>query len=127
MDNASEEQSEFRANLISFAALLFNRMAEKYGGGTTLNELTLLNYGFVCHASGVDICVTQASVDLGMPKSTVSRILTRMRSSGFVTEEVDPHDRRRRIFRLAREYLDHGDVDIQTFLDWCAKPENRLS
>jgi len=118
---------ERRANLIAFASLLFNRMSAKYGGATTLNELAILNYGFVCHARGTDIYVTQASADLNMPKSTVSRILTGMRCKGFVTEEVDPSDRRRRIFKLGNEYLNRGDKDIQIFLDWCAKPQNRLS
>ena len=126
LDYTDPGAGQVRANLIAFAALLFNRMAEKYGGGTTLNELTLLNYGFVCHARGIDVCVTQASRDLDMPKSTVSRILTGMRSKGFVTEHVDTNDRRRRIFRLADDYLNQGDDDIQRFLDWCAKPENRL-
>ena len=126
MTDSNKEQEAIRANLIEFASILFNRMAEKYGGGTTLNELTMLNYGFVCHARGNDICVTQAAEDLDMPKSTVSRILTGMRAKGFVTEEVDPSDRRRRIFRLEDAYLDRGDDDIQKFLDWCAQPENKL-
>jgi hypothetical protein len=125
--SSADKRSDLRSNLIQFAARLFNRMAEKYGGGTTLNELTLLNYGFVCHARGIDICVTQASTDLKMPKSTVSRILTGMRSKGFLSEEVHPSDRRRRVFKLADAYLNHGDTDIKKLLDWCSKPENRLS
>ena len=102
-------------------------MAEKYGGATTLNELTLLNYGFVCHANNQDMCVTQASQDLNMPKSSVSRILTGMRAKGFVTESTHPFDRRRRIFTLADEYLNQGDKDIQNLLRWCAEPENRFA
>ena len=79
-----------RQNLIMFASLLFNKMAKKYGGATTLNELTMLNYGFVCHARGEDLSVMNATRDLGMPKSTVSRILTGMRAKGFIIEEVNP-------------------------------------
>ena len=123
----AKKELDLRSNLIRFAARLFNRMSDKYGGGTTLNELTLLNYGFVCNARGIDICVTQASTDLGIPKSTVSRILTGMRAKGFVSEEVHPSDRRRRVFKLADAYLDRGDTDIELLLDWCSKPGNRLS
>jgi len=101
-------------------------MSEKYGGATTLNELVMLNYGFVCQSRGEAIYVTQAAKDLHMPKSTVSRILTGMRAKGFVSEQAHPNDRRRRIFRLAESYLDTGGSDIRHFLDWCAKPENAL-
>lgn len=107
--------------------MLFSRMADKYGGTTTLNELKLLNYGFVCFAQGRDITVTQAAADLGMPKSTVSRILTEMRAKGFVTEEIHPEDRRRRLFRLAEAYRHNGDIDIRRFLSWCATPGNELA
>ena len=124
-DTASSDDAA-RRNLINFAALLFTRMAEKYGGSTTLNELTMLNYGFVCSASGKDICVTQASEDLQIPKSSVSRILTGMRAKGFVTEETHPHDRRRRIFKLAPAYLQRGDDDIEKFLAWCREPGHSL-
>ena len=55
-----------------------------------------------------------------------NHVATGMRGKGFVSEHVDPNDRRRRIFRLADDYLNQGDDDIQRFLDWCAKPENRL-
>lgn len=101
-------------------------MSEKYGDATTLNELVMLNYGFVCHARGDDIYVTSAASTLGMLKSTVSRILTGMRAKGFVTERIHPEDRRRRIFTLAGAYLNRGKNDIRELLEWCAKPENAL-
>ena len=123
--NDSTEQF-LRANLIRFASLLFNRMSEKYGGATTLNELVMLNYGFVCHSRGDAIYVTHAARDLGIPKSTVSRILTGMRAKGFVTEQAHPKDRRRRVSKLMDAYLTRGDNDIRDFLDWCARPENSL-
>ena len=115
-----------KGNLIRFAELMFSRMSDKYGGGTTLNELVMLNYGFVCYANGKDICVTQASNDLNINISTVSRILTNMRAKGFVKEFAHPTDRRRRIFNLADSYLESGDSDISTLLSWCADPENSL-
>ena len=123
--NRSIEQV-LQANMIRFASLLFNRMSDKYGGATTLNELVLLNYGFVCHSLGNAIYVTNAAKDLGIPKSTVSRILTGMRANGFVTEQAHPNDRRRRVFGLAQAYLNRGENDLHDFLDWCAKPENAL-
>ena len=115
-----------RGNLIRFAALLFKTMSDKYGGATSLNELLMLNYGFVCQSKGKEFCVTQASVDLSITKPTVSRILTGMRAKGFVSEFPHPTDRRRRIFRLTSTYSERGDADIQTLLDWCADPSNGL-
>ena len=115
-----------RENLIHFAALLFRTMADKYGCSTTLNELLMMNYGFVCHVNGKDFCVTKASADLDMAKSTASRLLTGMRTKGFVKEYTDPSDRRRRIFKLADTYLARADSDISDLLAWCAKPENNL-
>lgn len=119
-------QVNLQANLIRFAALLFNRMAQKYGGATTLNELLMLNYGFVRHSMGKEVTVTEAAIDLDMPKSSVSRILTGMRAKGFVRETIDPTDKRRRVFRLSRRYLDQGEEDIEKFLQWTSKPENSL-
>ncbi len=126
-ESHQDEDQVLRANLIEFAAMLFRRMNEKYGGATTLNELVMLNYGFLCNSRGEAICVTKASHDLGMSKSTVSRIITGMRAKGFVTESAHPTDGRRRVFTLADAYLHRGDDDIQNFLDWCARPENKLA
>lgn len=117
----------FRENLIRFAALLFKTMADKYGASITLNELLMLNYGFVCHANGEDICVTKASEDLKMAKSTVSRILTGMRAKKFINERVHPSDRRRRIFKLADTHLAKGNADIEMLLRWCSFPGNALA
>jgi DNA-binding MarR family transcriptional regulator len=102
-------------------------MAQKYGGATTLNELLILNYGFMCHSTGKEITVTQSAIDLDMPKSSVSRILTGMRAKGFVRETTDPTDKRRRIFRLSSRYLGQGEKDIERFLKWVSKPENSLT
>lgn len=123
---SGSNNQHLHANLIKFASLLFNRMSKKYGGTTTLNELVMMNYGFVRYSRGDAICLTTAARDLGMPKSTVSRILTHMRAKGFVTEQAHPTDRRRRIFRLAETYLGRGNNDIRQLLEWCAKPENAL-
>ena len=126
-ESSSSNEQKYRANLIKFAAMLFQRMNEKYGGGTTLNELVLLNYGFLCDSRGETFSVTKAARDLGMSKSTVSRIITGMRAKGFVKELEHPTDGRRRVFTLADAYLHRGDDDIQIFLDWCAQVENRLA
>jgi len=125
--HADAGSEELRGNLIRFASLLFNRMSDKYGGATTLNELKMSNYAFVCHASGIIMSVTRASKELKIPISTMSRIMTSMRAKGFLTEEEHPTDRRRRVFRMADAYLGLGDSDIRMLLDWCDQPENALA
>ena len=127
MNKSEKTELDPEANLVRFASLLFNRMAQKYGGSTTLNELLMLNYGFVCQSKGKEITVTQAAIDLDMPKSSVSRILTGMRAKGFVHESIDPTDKRRRIFRLSSRYLGQGKKDIERFLQWVSKPENSFT
>lgn len=124
MDETAELDDIARRNLIKFASLLFSMMADKYGGSTTLNELLMLNYGFVCQATGRELNVTGAASDLQIPKSTASRLLTEMRAKGFVTEHQHPTDRRRRIFHLAEDYLDRGNDDIRNLLCWCAQRPN---
>jgi len=126
MAETMSSEDACRRNLIMFASLLFNKMSNKYGGSTTLNELVMLNYGFVCNVRGEAIYVTNAARELAMATSTVSRILTGMRAKGFVVEETHPTDRRRRIFHLAETYLNKGDSDIRDLLQWCSTPGNSL-
>ena len=127
MDGTDFGDQMLRANLIRFASLLFNKVSDKYGGDTTLNELVIMNYGFICHSRGEDIGVTKTATDLCIPKSTVSRILTGMRAKGFISEYAHPTDRRRRIFKLADSFLDRSHSDMRQMLEWCAKPENALA
>ena len=127
MDGTNSSDQMLRANLIRFASLLFNKMSDKYGGDTTVNELVIMNYGFVCHARGEDIRVTKAATDLDIPKSTVSRVLTGMRAKGFICEYPHPTDRRRRIFKLADSFLNRAHADMRQVLEWCAIPENALA
>ena len=127
MDGRDFGDQMFRANLMRFGSLLFNEMSNRHGGDTPPNELVVMNYGFVCHARGEDIRVTKAATDLGIPKSTVSRILTGMRAKGFICEYPHPTDRRRRIFKLADSYLNRSHTDMRQVLEWCAKPENALA
>lgn len=121
------DDQSVRTNLFQFTALIFTRLSEKYGGGTTLNELLLINYGFRCHFRGTPICVSNAAIDLGMSKSTVSRIISGMRAKGIVTETRHPTDGRRHIIRLASAFLERSDIDIEEYLSWCALPENALA
>jgi DNA-binding MarR family transcriptional regulator len=87
----------------------------------------LVNYGFICQSRGGFIGISRATRDLGIPKSTESRILTGMREEGFVQEFFAPEDGRRRIVKLAENYLARTDNDIHRFLDCCAEPGNRLA
>lgn len=126
MDRTIFSDQVLRENLIRLASLMFEKTLSKYGGGTTLNELVIMNYGFICHARGQDIGVTKTATDLGIPKSTVSRILTKMRAKGFIFEHAHPTDRRQRIFKMADSFLDRTHSDMQQILEWCAEPENVL-
>jgi DNA-binding MarR family transcriptional regulator len=114
------EQTEARAHMVALASNLFRLVWAKYGGTTTLNELLVLNYGVMRDQAGADIAVTGAAKALNLPKSTVSRALTNMRARGLVIEEVNPADKRRRVFRLAPEFRQRTHGDIDRLLHWCA-------
>lgn len=105
-------------DVVELAQRLFNLMRKKYGGGTTLNELAILNYVFVCRVSGDAVTATGAAEFLNMPLTTALRALHKMLENGFLKESRDPSDGRVIIYRMSDNYSSQGDKDIKSLLDW---------
>ena len=80
---------------------LFKLMAEKYGGDSTLNELRVMNavINFEMTADG-QCGVTNLASETEIPISTVSRSVGNLLDKGFLSECIDPDDRRRHIVSL---------------------------
>jgi hypothetical protein len=69
--------------MAEWIAVLFDHIIEKYGGETTLNEFRVMN-----------------QITL-----TISRVVTRLVERGYLREETDQWDRRRRQIYLTESFL----------------------
>ncbi len=100
------------------ACLLLERMANKFGGDCTLNELRVMNAVSVHSFSDGACSPTMLSRDTGIPKSTVSRSLASLVSKGWLIEQKDTKDRRRRIIELSDTAKQQRTEDLQAIFDW---------
>ena len=101
-----------------FTRLLLERMAGKYGGDTTLNELRVMNAVYF-HSFSDELCTpTLLANTTDIPKSTVSRSLASLIDKGWLRDEVDVEDRRRRIIKLSDKALERRGSDFQDCMDW---------
>jgi DNA-binding MarR family transcriptional regulator len=67
----------------------------RYGNNPMGELLVALTIVFL-NESGVPPTMTDLCEATGLPKSSVSRYVTAQINEGFITEEIDPNDRRRR-------------------------------
>jgi len=114
-------------NLIELISLVLQTSAASVGGAASLNELLVTHHVARCTARGDAITVTNAARSLGMPKATVSRILTDMRSRGLTVEDANQLDGRSHFIRLTDDYLERIRQEMREIVDWCQKPENALT
>ena len=116
--------------ITEFSRLLFAKMANKYGGDCTLNELRVMNAAYFFSFNGGQCTPTQIAKETGIPKSTVSRSLASLFEKGWLQDEKDPEDRRRRIITLSDMAMERRTTDWQEAIDWlvmfsdiCEKPD----
>ena len=98
--------------VVQFTRNLFKRLAEKYGGDCTLNELRVMNQIICCHFDGRTCSVTALHKVTGIPIPTVSRSGTHLLSNGWLSSQQDPTDGRRRIISLGPRSLHQTCDDI---------------
>jgi len=104
--------------VVEFAKNTFRILAEKYGGASTLNELRVINQVILCHIKGRSCSVTALHKATGIPKSTVSRIVTNLQRDGWVSDRPDRTDRRKRIISPGHRSLDRTPEDISKAIQW---------
>ena len=104
--------------VVEYAKNLFRMLTEKYGGASTLNELRVINQVILCHSKGRSCSVTALYKATGIPKSTVSRIVTNLQRDGWVSDRPDRTDRRKRIISLGPSSLDRTTEDINKAVQW---------
>ncbi|MDJ0760391.1 MAG: helix-turn-helix domain-containing protein [Woeseiaceae bacterium] len=108
-------------SVTNVACLLLERMANKFGGDCTLNELRVMNAVSVHSFSDGACSPTMLSRETGIPKSTVSRSLASLVSKGWLVEEKDTKDRRRRIIELSDAAKSQRSEDLQAIFNWINK------
>ncbi len=104
--------------MIEFSQMLFRSVAEKYGGDTTLNELRVMNQIVVCHLKDGTCNVTALHKLTGIPIPTVSRSVAHLQSEGWLSEQRDPNDGRKRIISLGPRSLGRIYDDIRGDIEW---------
>jgi len=104
--------------IVEFTRNLFRRMAEKYGGAFTLNQLRVMNQVVLCHLNGRTCSVTALHEATGIPIATVSRAVCHLQTEGWVSDRRDKTDGRKRIISLGHRSLDLTPDDISLSIQW---------
>ena len=99
--------------IIEFMRNLFRTLAERYGGGATLNELRVMNQVILCRLNGRSCSVTALHKVTGIPKSTISRVVANLQDDGYLSDRRDTADGRKRIISIGPSFLElvHDDID----------------
>ncbi|MEM1175483.1 MAG: helix-turn-helix domain-containing protein [Pseudomonadota bacterium] len=104
--------------IAEFSRHLFERVARKYGGDCTINELRVMNAAYWFSYNDNQCTPTLLAQTTGIPKSTVSRSLASLIDKGWLTDEQDAEDRRRRIIKLSEKSLATRSADFTDAVGW---------
>jgi len=101
-----------------FNRFVFKRMAEKFGGERTLNEVRVMNQIICCSLDGRTCSVTALHKATGIPIPTVSRAVANLQSEGWLSERQDPTDGRKRVITLGPRSTTETSDDIDKLIQW---------
>jgi DNA-binding MarR family transcriptional regulator len=104
--------------VVEFTRILYSALAEKYGGDRTLNELRVMNQLIRCSLKGRTCSVTGIHKATGIPIPTVSRCVANLQSGGYLCEQRDPDDGRKRLISLSARSLQATGSDIDGMAQW---------
>ncbi len=104
--------------VVEFARNGLKILAEKYGGECTLNEARVMIQIIRCHLEGRTCSVTALHKATGIPIPTVSRAVANLQSDGWLSEQRDPTDGRRRLISFGRRSLKKTPDDIERSIRW---------
>ena len=113
------ESREFtREDVVEFIRKALKNLAEVRAGETTVNELRVVNQLIICHLHGGNCTVTSLHQRTEIPMPTVSRIVAQLQGRGWLYDEQDPDDGRRRIIRLKPGALHTMTIDFEGLAEW---------
>ena len=104
--------------VVEFSRNLLRQLAEKYGGDCTLNELRVMNQILRCSLQGKSCSVTALHKVTGIPMPTVSRSVAHLQNDGWLSEQPDPDDGRKRLISLGPRSLELTWNDINERIQW---------
>ena len=93
-------------------------LAEKYGGDCTLNEVRVIIEIIRCHLEGRTSSVTTLHKETGIPMPTVSRSVANLQRDGWLSEQRDPTDGRKRIISFGPRSEESTPDDIGRSVQW---------
>ena len=93
-------------------------LAEKYGGDRTLNEMRVMIQIMRCHLDGRTCSVTALHKATGIPIPTVSRAVANLQSEGWLSEQRDPEDGRKRLISFGPRSLQDTPDDLEWSIKW---------
>ncbi len=104
--------------VVEFARNGLKTLAEKYGGDCTLNEARVMIQIIRCHLEGRTCSVTALHKATGIPIPTVSRAVANLQSDGWLSEQRDPTDGRRRLITFGPRSLEQTPTDLTEAIQW---------
>ena len=115
---AAQSREFTREAVVFFIRQLLEELVRVRAGETTVNELRVVNQMIICHLHGGSCTVTGLHRQTNIPMPTVSRIVTQLQFKGWVCDEQDPDDGRKRIIRLKPEAFDTMTIDFEAMAEW---------
>ena len=92
--------------MAEWVAVLFDHIIDKYGGETSLNEFRVMNQVTLCYLRGISPCSFGCLVaNTPVKRSTISYAVSRLVQRGYLRDEIDQSDRRRRQIYLTESFL----------------------
>ncbi len=91
--------------MAKWIAVLFDDIIHRYGGETTLNEILVMNQITICYLQDSSPCTFSCLVSkTPLKRSTISRVVSRLVQRGYIREEIDARDRRRRVIYVTDSF-----------------------
>ena len=104
--------------VIEFSRNGLRILAEKYGGDCTLNEARVMIQIIRCQLEGRTCSVTALHKATGIPIPTVSRAVANLQRDGWLSEQRDPADGRKRLISFGPRSLENTPDDIEWSIEW---------
>lgn len=113
-----KRDDEMARAVIEFTRNGLTILAEKYGGDCTLNEVRVMIQIIHCHLEGRTCSVTALHKVTEIPIPTVSRAVASLQRDGWLSEQQDPADGRKRIISFGPRSIEATPGDIERSIQW---------
>lgn len=113
-----QDQEILAKAVVEFARNGLKIISDKYGGDCTINEARVMVQIIRCHLEGDTCSVTTLHRMTGIPLPTVSRAVANLQREGWVADDPDPTDGRKRIISFGPRSLESTPGDLNVSVQW---------